>query len=42
MLIITRSNCINTACGIVFSVSDRPMCTPDGHLEDDYNNNSII
>ena len=26
MLIIRRSNCINTASGIVFSVSDRPVC----------------
>ena len=26
MLIIRRSNCINTAYGIVFSVSDRPVC----------------
>ena len=26
MLIIRRSNCINTASGIVFSVGDRPMC----------------
>ena len=36
MLIIRRSDCINTACGIVFSVSDRPVCrscTPDGHLQ---------
>jgi len=24
--IIRRSNCINTASGIVFSVSDRPVC----------------
>jgi len=34
VLIIRRSNYINTASGIVFSVSDRPMCrcTPDGHL----------
>ena len=29
MLIIRRSKCINTASGIVFSVSDRPVCTPD-------------
>ena len=28
MLIIRRSNGINTARGIVFSVSDRPVCTP--------------
>jgi len=26
VIIIGRSNCINTASGIVFSVSDRPMC----------------
>ena len=26
MLIIRRSNCINTASGVVFSVSDRPVC----------------
>ena len=26
MLIIRRSNCINTASGIVFSVSDRTVC----------------
>ena len=26
MLIISRSNCINTTSGIVFSVSDRPVC----------------
>ena len=26
MLIIRRSNCINTASGIVFSLSDRPVC----------------
>jgi len=26
MLIIRRSNCINTASGIVFAVSDRPVC----------------
>ena len=26
MLIIRRSNCINTASGIVSSVSDRPVC----------------
>ena len=26
MLIIRSSNCINTASGIVISVSDRPMC----------------
>jgi hypothetical protein len=32
VLIIRTSNCINTASGIVFSVSDRPACTPDGHL----------
>jgi len=32
VLIIRRSNCINTASGIVFSVSGRPVCTPDGHL----------
>jgi len=33
VLIIRRSNCINTASGIVFSVSDRPVCTPDDHLQ---------
>ena len=38
VLIIRRSNCINTASRIVFSVSDRPVCrlrtcTPDGHLQ---------
>jgi len=27
MLIIKRSNYINTASGLVFSVSDRPVCT---------------
>jgi len=39
VLIIRRSNCINTTSGIVLSVSDRPVCrlrfstcTPDGHL----------
>ena len=26
MLIIRRSNCVNTASGIVFSVSDLPVC----------------
>ena len=26
MLIIRRSNCINTASGIVYCVSDRPVC----------------
>ena len=26
MLIIRKSNCINTASGIVFCVSDRPVC----------------
>ena len=26
MLIIRRSNCINTESGVVFSVSDRPVC----------------
>ena len=26
MLIIRRSNCINTTSGLVFSVSDRPVC----------------
>jgi len=40
--IIRRSDCINTASGIVLSVSDRPVCrlislfsncTPDGHLQ---------
>jgi len=30
VLIITRSNCINTASGILFSVSDCPVCTPEG------------
>ena len=33
MLLIRKSNRINTASGIVFSVSDRPVCTPDGHLQ---------
>jgi len=42
MLIIRRSNCINTTSGIVLSVHDRPVCrlrrisstcTPDGHLQ---------
>ena len=41
VLIIRRSNCINTASDIVFSVSDRPVCrcalvhtcTPGGHLQ---------
>ena len=32
MLIISRSNCSNTASGIVFCVSDRLVCTQDGHL----------
>ena len=27
VLIIRRSNCINKASGIVFSVSDRPVCS---------------
>ena len=26
VLIIRKSNCINTASGIIFSVSDRPVC----------------
>jgi len=26
VFIIRRSNCIDTACGTVFSVSDRPVC----------------
>jgi len=26
VLIIRESNCINTASGILFSVSDRPVC----------------
>jgi len=26
VLVIRRSNCINTASGIAFSVSDRPVC----------------
>ena len=26
MLVIRRSNCVDTASGIVFSVSDRPVC----------------
>jgi len=30
---IIRSNYINTASGMVRSVSDRPVCTPDGHLQ---------
>jgi len=25
VLVVRRSNCINTACGVVFSVSDRPV-----------------
>jgi len=33
VLIIMRSNCINMASGIVFSVNDRPVCTPDDHLQ---------
>ena len=36
VLIIKRSDCINTASGIVFFVSDRPVCTPDGHLTEYY------
>ena len=32
MLIIRRSNCINTASGIVFSVSDRTVCRLRGTL----------
>ena len=31
-LIIRRSNCINTASGIVVSVSGRPVCIPDAVL----------
>ena len=30
MLIIRRSDCINTASGTVFSVSDRPVCRLKG------------
>ena len=30
MLIIRRSNFINTASGIVLSVSDRPVCRSEG------------
>ena len=30
MLIIRRSNCINTASGLVLSVSDRPVCAHTG------------
>jgi len=33
VLIIRRSNCINTASGIVLSVNDRPVRAPDGHLQ---------
>jgi len=33
VLIIKGSNCINTASGIVLSVNDRPVCTPDDHLQ---------
>ena len=41
MPIIRRSNCINTASGIVLSVSDRPVCNEsplvtcvlNGHLK---------
>ena len=38
LLIIRRSNCINTASGVVFSVSYRPVCrlrsSPSGvHVE---------
>jgi len=29
VLIIRRSNCVNTASGIVFSVSDHPVCKVD-------------
>ena len=32
MLIVRRSNCINTASGIVFSVSDRPVRCADAHV----------
>ena len=32
MLIIRRSNCINTASGIVLFVSSFSTCAPDGHL----------
>ena len=34
MLIIRRSNCINTATGIVLSVGGRPVCSAqDGHIQ---------
>jgi len=32
LLIIRRSNCINTASDIVFSVSDRPVCRLRNHF----------
>jgi len=31
VLIIRRSNCVNTASGIVLSVSDRPVCRLNLH-----------
>jgi len=34
VLIIRMSKCIDTASGIVFCVSDRPVCTPKDHLPD--------
>ena len=33
VLIMRRSDCINTASGVVYSVSDLPVFTPDGHLQ---------
>ena len=41
MLIIRRSNCINTASGIVFSESDRPVCRCDLHTGRSLTENTI-
>ena len=40
VLIIRRSNCINTASGIVFSISDRPVCRLRRNNNNNNNNNS--
>ena len=41
MLIIRRSNYINTASGIVFSVSDRPVCMLHLHTGRSLTENTI-